>query len=111
MTGEILERVRLRVPDEELVNDQLAIDYIKSVTDRLNLRLGTDELPDAFESIAVDATVKMIRRTYYEGISHEGVADLTTSFVEDILSEYDAEISGWSAAHADDRNGKVVHFL
>lgn len=109
----ILERVRLRVPDQTEAPDQLLTDYAAIITDRLNLRLGTAELPSAFESIAVDATVKMYRRTYYEGITSEDVANISTSFVSDILAEYDPEITGWLSANADsaDVSSKVVHFL
>ena len=54
----------------------------------------------------------MVRRTYYEGISSESVANLSTSFVEDILSEYDREISDWKNNRDDtDGNNKAVHFL
>ena len=69
-------------------------------------------LPAAFDSVCVDAVIKMVRRTYYEGISSESVANLSTSFVEDILSEYDREISDWKNNRDDtDGNNKAVHFL
>lgn len=106
----ILERVRLRVPATE-APDNVVSDYIATITDRLNLRLGTEELPAIFESIVVDATVKMHRRKYYEGITTEGVANISTSFVEDILSEYETEISSWANAHAGCVSNKVVQFL
>ena len=61
--------------------------YIDTITARLCLRLGAETLPSVFETICADATVKMWRRTYYEGISSEGSANITTSFVEDILAE------------------------
>ena len=108
---DMFDRVRLREPDTTVVSDATLKDYIQTITDRLNLRLGTDELPQVFESICVDATVKMVRRTYYEGISTEGVANISTSFVEDILSEYEREITAWDEAHADESHNKVVRFL
>ena len=65
--NKLLQRVRLRIPDSEISDDALK-EYISTIQDRLLLRLGEEKLPDAFQSICVDATVKMLRRTYYEGI-------------------------------------------
>lgn len=108
----ILERVKTRIP-EDTVSYDLLEEYIQTVSDRLCLRLGTNELPTVFESICTDAVVKMVRRTYYEGISSEGVANISTSFVENILGEYAQEIEDWKNTQANNGlyNGKVVHFL
>ena len=61
----------------------------------------------------MDAVVKMYRRTYYEGISSEGVANISTSFVEDILDEYAEEIARYRDQQANGAggSGKVVTFL
>lgn len=107
----LLERLKTRLPDTELTDDQL-MEYLQTMSDRLCLRLGVEILPALFGSICVDATVKMVRRTYYEGISSEGVANISTSFVDDILAEYAGEISDWrSAQAASGNNSKVVTFL
>lgn len=109
--GELLMRLKVRLPQTELSDLQLE-EYLKTVSDRLCLRLGANQLPDLFGSVCVDATVKMIRRIYYEGISSEGVANISTSFVDDILAEYDAEISDWKSSQAAGGNSsKVVKFL
>lgn len=108
---DLLQRLKTRLPDTELTDGQL-IEYIQTMSDRLCLRLGVKLLPALFSSICVDATVKMVRRTYYEGISSEGVANISTTFVDDILAEYAGEISDWKAAQADSGNSrKVVKFL
>lgn len=111
----ILERVRLRIQDTTEAPDTQLQNYIETITDRLCLRLGTEALPSVFETICADATVKMWRRTYYEGISSEGTANVTTSFVEDILAEYEGEIQDYKDAHTDDEEGstqtKVVKFI
>lgn len=108
---ELLDRLKTRVPDTVLTDAQLT-EYLQTVSDRLCLRLGAETLPPLFNSICVDATVKMVRRTYYEGISTEGVSNLSTSFVDDILAEYASEISDWRSAQADTGNSKkVVTFL
>lgn len=108
---DLLQRLKTRLPDTELTDGQL-IEYIQTMSDRLCLRLGVEILPAIFSSICVDATVKMVRRTYYEGISSEGVANISTSFVDDILAEYAGEIGDWKSTQADSGNSrKVVKFL
>lgn len=106
----IEERVLLRLsaekPDAAVVED-----YAKIVTDRLCLRLGVDSLPKTFEGIAADATVKLYRRAYFEGISSEGTDGLTTSFVADILSEYDAEISAYKENKEKKDGDRTIYFL
>ena len=109
--GDMLDRLRIRLPDTPLPEEALR-EYLSTVSDRLCLRLGVEILPALFSSICVDATVKMVRRTYYEGISSEGVANISTSFVDNILSEYADEIGDWKAAQAASGNtSKVVRFL
>lgn len=110
----ILERVRLRIPDTDEVSDEQLQNYIDTITSRLCLRLGAETLPSVFETICADAAVKMWRRTYYEGISSEGAANITTSFVEDILGEYEREIQEYISAHAEDEESsqtRVVRFI
>lgn len=108
---ELLQRLLVRLPDTQLTNEQLT-EYLQTMSDRLCLRLGVETLPTLFGSICVDATVKMVRRTYYEGISSEGVANISTSFVDNILAEYAGEIEDWKSAQADAGNSKkVVTFL
>lgn len=109
----ILKRVRMRISGEE-AEDNILEEYIQTISDRLCLRIGEKDLPDVFISICVDATVKMFRRTYYEGISTEGAANISTSFVEDILAEYSQEIGDWKLNRANsggNGSGRVVRFL
>lgn len=108
---ELLRRLKTRLPDTELTDSQME-EYLQTMSDRLCLRLGVEILPALFSSICVDATVKMVRRTYYEGISSEGAANISTSFVDNILSEYADEIGDWKTAQAASGNtSKVVRFL
>lgn len=108
---ELLQRLLVRLPDTQLTNEQIT-EYLQTMSDRLCLRLGVETLPAIFASICVDATVKMVRRTYYEGISSEGVANISTTFVDNILAEYADEIGDWKTSQADSGNSrKVVSFL
>lgn len=105
----ILERLQVRLGTD--YEEQIVSELATTVTDRLLLRLRVSALPAVFQSVAVDATVKLYRRIYYEGISTEGAASISTSFVEDILAEYDDEIAAWKAANSDSVEGaRAVRF-
>lgn len=110
---EILDRVKLRLGNDEAVSNRVLEEYINTVKDRLTIRLKADELPSAFESIVVDAAVKMHRRFYYEGISSENTGTMSTSFVDDILKEYQTEIDNYLDKQNNEINGikKVVRFI
>lgn len=93
---DILKRVKTRLPElSDETNEDLLKELTNTVKDRLLIRLGAGGLPAPFYSICVDATVKLYRRMYYEGISSENGGNLSTSFVEDILNEYQREIDGY----------------
>lgn len=109
----ILERVKTRLVNIK-TEDETLKEYIKTVYDRLCLRLKTDNLPDVFYSVCVDAVVKMYNRIYYEGISSESGGNISTSFVEDILNEYNLEIESYLSLkknNNEDGTRKVVRFL
>lgn len=111
LMDELLQRLKTRLPNTQFSDDQLT-EYLRTMSDRLCLRLGVETLPPLFNSICVDATVKMVRRTYYEGITSEAVANINTSFVDDILAEYAGEIEDWRDGQAASGNSKkVVTFL
>lgn len=88
------------IPDSSKLNS-----YIFTVSDRLCIRLGTDELPQTFYTICADAVVKMHRRFCYEGVSSENDGGITVSFTDNILSEYEKEISDYIS------KGRRVRFL
>lgn len=112
MNEALLSRVKDRLGDEATAPDgeQAALearllDYIKTVSDRICLRTGAPLLPQAFESIVVDAAVKMYRRFCYEGISSENDGGVSASFVEDVLNEYAADFEAYR------RRERRVRFL
>ena len=94
---EILLRIRNRLSKEEGIDDSFLFEAITTIEDRLNLRLNSDVLPKRFESILVDAVVKLWRRQYYEGISTERIDMIQTTFVDNILDEYDKEIQSYNS--------------
>lgn len=109
----IIDRLKVRLP-EASDKDDLLNEFVRTITDRVMLRTGMpDELPTVpFESIVVDAAVKMYRRIYYEGIEQEKSAELTAKFVDDILKEYNAEIQGYlDSLSLDTGEDRVVRFI
>lgn len=92
--NDVISRVKKRLTGET-INESVLTELANVASDRLCIRLGKDTLPGAFQSICADAVVKMHRRLYYEGISSEGAANISTSFIDNVLSEYEQEISDW----------------
>ena len=107
----MLDRIKKRLEGEKVSDDTLK-ELISTVSDRLCIRLGENSLPDVFQSICVDAAIKLFRRTYFEGISSEGSGDMSTSFVDNILAEYEQEIEDWKEQKSNaGGSGRMVMFL
>lgn len=107
----VLDRVKLRLPEAE--NDPIIEEFIKTATDRINLRIKQLVFPASLESILVEIVVKMYRRKYYEGISSESADTLNVSFYEDIFAEYEGEFNNWIKMNDEDTgNNKLkVRFI
>lgn len=110
----IVARVRVRLTgDEGAPGDEELQEVARGVSDRLCMMLGVVELPELAESIAVDASVKVVRRKFYEGVSSESegqAGTLSTGFFEQVLGEYAEEIAGLRdmlAAEGELRRAKV----
>ena len=59
----------------------------------------------------IDRVKERIKKRMSEGITSENVANLSTSFVDDVLAEYAEEIDSWLASAGDETsNRRVVHF-
>lgn len=108
ISEDLLLRIQNRIKDESATVETLS-EIAQTVSDRVCLRLGTTSVPDLFNSIVVDASVKLYRRTYYEGVSSENDDGITTSFVNDILEEYNAEFEQYKQNQSAKSN--VISFL
>jgi len=106
----IATRVLIRKPD---IPVELLDELVTTATDRIKLRLGLSEFPDALNSIAVEVVCAMHNRSYHEGIKSEGVDTFSVSFVDDILSEYDKDFTRYlqGVEKAQNTNKGVVRFL
>lgn len=113
-TTALLARVRTRLEGDPTPEASYLQELLTTIIDRICLRVGEATLPDILGSIAVDATVKLYRRQYYDGIASEGDDGLSVSFVEDILAEYDSELAKYRAAFATAEDGQakgLVRFI
>lgn len=105
-----MDRVLVRLSDELDVDIAFVDEAINTVSDRLLIRLGTESMPKVFESIVVDAVVKMYRRQYHEGIESEQIDTINTTFVNNILDEYELEIRTY-VEDEKDRNRERIRFI
>lgn len=108
----VTERVQLRLQGDPKADDTAMIQELCDLaTVRICLRVGDTELPAILEPIAADVVVKLFRRWNYEGISSEGADTISTTFVEDVLSEYADEFQGYIDQKKTQSGAKVVRFL
>lgn len=81
----VTDRVKIRIPEiDATLLDELA----ETAEDRIKLRVGETTLPAELESVAVDVVCAMYNRRHHEGIKSEGADVFSTSFVDNILKEY-----------------------
>lgn len=92
----LVDRVKSRyLLDEAVPRDAAIEEMLRTVSDRLCIRLKVSSLPAVAESIAVDAAVKALRLRGYEGSVSESTGDggsVSNSFVDDVLSAYSDDI-------------------
>ena len=105
-------RVLKRIPnaDTDLVDE-----FIQTASDRINLRVGTDDLPTQLESICVEVVTAMYRKNemQHEGVDSESVDVFSVKFINRLLDEYEDEFSRYRATEEDDEGHKrgVVRFI
>lgn len=108
----LFERVKKRLSGEPLTDSDNKISELCDLASvRICLRVREPSLPELLEPIAADAVVKMWRRWNYEGISSESADTITTSFVQDVLAEYDDEFQAYIEQKENKSGAKVVRFI
>ena len=107
----LLERVQVRLSgDPGADNDVPLRELCDLASVRICLRIREPTLPELLEPIAADAVVKLWRRWNYEGIASENGDTISTSFVEDVLAEYDDEFRAYQEQQAKNNGKKRIHF-
>ena len=93
----VLDRVKARLDAwEDVPSDAWLAEAVQTLSDRVCLRCGVAALPPMAESIVADATVKAVNRRFDAGVASESEGQggtMSLSFVDDLLSEYDRELS------------------
>lgn len=108
----LLEQVQIRLQDEPKADDTAQLQVLCDLASvRICLRVREPTLPTLLEPIAADVVVKLFRRWNYEGVASEGADTISTTFVEDVLAEYDDEFAAYRETKAEDAGEKVVRFL
>ena len=107
----VLDRVMVRLSGEDSIDVPFIEEAILMIEDRLKLRLGVELLPPVFQSITVDAVVKVYRRKYYEGIKIESMDTISTHFMDDVLSEYEKDIRAYIQSKEISSFKNVVRFV
>ena len=92
----LLERVQIRLQDEpKAENTPQLLELCDIASLRICLRVRETTLPEMLEPIAAEVVVKLFRRWNYEGIRSEGADTISTTFVEDVLAEYEDEFTAY----------------
>lgn len=104
----LLERVQIRLQDEPKAENT---PQLLELCDIASLRVREATLPEMLEPIAAEVVVKLFRRWNYEGISSEGADTISTTFVEDVLAEYEDEFTAYRETKAAENGSGTVYFL
>lgn len=111
----MLERVKTRLELNDFqYSDALLQELLATVRDRVLLRIGGAALPLLADSIVVDATVKAVLRQNYEGIKSESLGEggsLNTTFIDDILEEYEEELATLKKENGGAASLPVLRFI
>lgn len=111
----LLERTKTRLAGElQHDTNQYCASILREICDlaetRICLRVRTQTLPEILEPIVADIVVKLWRRLSYEGISSEGADKISTSFVEDILAEYETDLKAYRDSMDEETGIKKIRF-
>lgn len=93
---DLRKRVLVRFFDNEVRPSEEACDeMLRTIDDRLCIRLDVDEIPKRAQSIVVDAAVKALRLRGFEGSRSESASEggsVSNSFIDDVLEAYADDI-------------------
>lgn len=112
----ILARVKASLLPTESAEEAFLLEKIKVASDRICLRIGEEHLPEKLESIAVEVSLKLIRRRYFEGVGSETMKnEVRVDLEKNILAEYEGELQAYCKARdaqkISDENRKVARFI
>jgi hypothetical protein len=101
---EILEEVKRTLEIEENDLDKQLKDFIKRISQQLNVRLGfLEEVPSVLSYIVVECTIKRFNRKGNEGMNSYGQEGETINYGK-LLDEFQDDIDAWKAKEEAEKN-------
>lgn len=108
----LINRAEVRLKGEIQAGQfDLLQEFCDLASTRICLHVRESELPVVLEPIAADVVVKIWRRCNYEGVSSETASKINTTFVENILAEYEDELNAYADSRAAESGERRVRFL
>lgn len=100
----ILEEVKRTLEIEENDLDKQLEDFIKRISQQLNVRLGfLEAVPDVLSYIVVECTIKRFNRKGNEGMNSYGQEGETINYGK-LLDEFQDDIDAWKAKEEAEKN-------
>ena len=93
---EILTRVQTILDVEG--KDALLQVLIQNQLEAIQLLIKEDVVPDSLAYIAVETTIARYNRLGSEGLQSEGIDVISQTFIEDLMTPYQTQISGYLSA-------------
>lgn len=91
----VLERFNIRKPNID--NDALINEFIYTIKDRIKLIYSIEEFPEELDSVVLEIAIMMFNESElnHEGVKEEKVDVFSIKFVNDKISLFNKEISGY----------------
>ncbi|MGM0217649.1 phage head-tail connector protein [Enterococcus sp. AZ126] len=100
----ILSEVKRTLEIEEDDLDKQLTDFIKRITQQLNVRLGfLDAVPEVLNYIVVECTIKRFNRKGNEGMNSYGQEGETINYGK-LLDEFQDDIEAWKTKEEAEKN-------
>lgn len=101
---DILEEVKRTLEIKENDLDEQLKDFIKRISQQLNVRLGfLKVVPDVLSYIVVECTIKRFNRKGNEGMNSYGQEGETINYGK-LLDEFQDDIDAWKAKEEAEKN-------
>lgn len=101
---DILEEVKRTLEIEENDLDKQLKDFIKRISQQLNVRLGfLKSVPEVLSYIVVECTIKRFNRKGNEGMNSYGQEGETINYGK-LLDEFQDDVDAWKAKEEAEKN-------
>lgn len=87
--------------------DELLIEIIQVIEEKILLYLGLNEVPSALGWIVVELSISRFNRIGSEGVSSESVDGGTSSYIEDELGQYKVYLDNYVRQNTRNKGWKL----